>query len=357
MAVTRIAILGAGGFIGNRAVELLHRSGRHEVVPVVHRPSALALVKRFALDGRIADALDEQALIAAFHGCGTVLASVAGPSATITGMAGPLVGAARAAKVRRIIYLSSQMVHGQAPAPDTNEESALPRRHAFEYNRAKAAAERSLARLAAAAGVELVILRPGIVYGPRSRWTGGLADELLAREAFLVRDAAAVCNAIYVDNLIHAIEQAIDAPEAPGQAMFVNDEEAPSWREMIEPIVDALGIGRESIARPTLAEALGARSARPDRALVSIGKSAVRALPKRFRRVLTAARNAAFERSVPADSRPRTYAEEMALLQSCAVRLSDRKARSLLNYRPPVSHAEGMRRSIAWLRFAGYPVR
>jgi nucleoside-diphosphate-sugar epimerase len=357
MAVTRIAILGAGGFIGNRALELFHRGAKHEVVPVVHRASALALAKRFDLEGRIADGCDEHGLAAAFRGCGTVLAAVAGSPATITGMVCPLIRAARAAKVRRIIYLSSQMVHGQAPAPGTTEESPVPRRHALKYNQAKARAEQTIARLAAAADVELVTLRPGIVYGPRSRWTGKLADELLTGQAFLVRDTSAVCNAIYVDNLVHAMELAIDAPTPPGQPLFVNDAEALSWKDLVEPLADALGIDREMIPRPTLEVALDARSSWAKRRLEPLARSAMRALPVRSRRVLRAALNAAVERRTPvAPPRPR-YDREMALLQSCTVRLSDEKARSVLGYRPRVDHAEGMRRSIAWLRFAGYPVR
>jgi nucleoside-diphosphate-sugar epimerase len=286
-----------------------------------------------------------------------VLAAVAAPSATITGMVAPLVGAARTAGVRRIVYLSSQMVHGQAPAPGTIEDSPLPRRHAAEYNRAKAEAERALGRRAAAAAIELVILRPGIVYGPRSRWTGGVADELLAGEAFLVSDTPAVCNAIYVDNLVHAIERAIDAPAARGQILFVNDDEPLYWRDLVEPIADALGIEHGAIARPTLAEALHGGPSWARRELVPIARSAARALPTRVSRVLRAAGQAAVERPVPGGSPRPNYSREMALLQSCAVRLEDGKARGLLGYRPPISHAEAIRRSIAWLRFAGYPVR
>ena len=44
-----VAIIGAGGFIGNRLVEMFHLGGRHEVVPIVRRPSGLALPARFAL--------------------------------------------------------------------------------------------------------------------------------------------------------------------------------------------------------------------------------------------------------------------------------------------------------------------
>jgi nucleoside-diphosphate-sugar epimerase len=48
---------------------------------------------------------------------------------------------------------------------------------------------------------------------------------------------------------------------------------------------------------------------------------------------------------------------EMTLLHRCAWHLPWTKAAAMLGYEPPVRVAEGMRRSIEWLRFAGYPVR
>src|SRR5258705_363109 len=81
-------------------------------------------------------------------------------------------------------------------------------------------AERTLLALRADSSVELVMLRPGIVYGPRSRWTAGWADDLLAGRAYLIGDGAGICNAIYVDTLVHAIRLATEAPAAAvdGQA-------------------------------------------------------------------------------------------------------------------------------------------
>jgi len=47
----------------------------------------------------------------------------------------------------------------------------------------------------------------------------------------------------------------------------------------------------------------------------------------------------------------------MTMLQQCRWQLDWSKAATAIGYEPIVSAAEGMRRSIAWLRFAGYPVR
>ncbi|MEO6255811.1 MAG: NAD-dependent epimerase/dehydratase family protein [Sphingomicrobium sp.] len=354
MAVKRVAILGAGGFVGNRAVEMLHLGGQREVVPVVHRASALALASRFGLDGRVADALDEEAMAKALAGCDAVVAVVAGPPTTIVGMIAPMVQAAKRAGVSQIVYLSSQMVHGYAPAPGTSESSPFPRRRQSPYSRAKIAAERALRSASEASAVASVILRPGIIYGPRSRWTGGIADELLAGEAFLLSGSAGLCNAVYVDNLVSAIDRAIDCTQAAGEALFVNDAEQLRWADLIEPVADALGIGRDAIARPTLTEALASGPSWTQRTLIPPAKRAFRKLPRALAHELRKVRP-----SAPAQAGPPQphFSHEMALLQSCSVHLANDKAERLLGYRPPISHREAMRRSLAWLRFAGYPAQ
>jgi len=53
---------------------------------------------------------------------------------------------------------------------------------------------------------------------------------------------------------------------------------------------------------------------------------------------------------------PVTVAEDMNLLQQCEYKLPNSKAEKLLEYYPPMSFAEGMKKSVQWLRFAGYPV-
>ncbi|MFN9909449.1 MAG: hypothetical protein ACK56F_25580 [bacterium] len=49
--------------------------------------------------------------------------------------------------------------------------------------------------------------------------------------------------------------------------------------------------------------------------------------------------------------------EEISQLQLCTVHLPFLKAREILGYECHVSFSEGMRRSLAWLSFAGYPIQ
>lgn len=359
--MTRIAVVGAAGFIGNRAVEILHLAGRHAVVPIVRRASALALIKRFDLEPLIADAWDAAALEKAFANCDAVVSAIAGDPATLIGTVDPIYRAADRAGVRRLVYLSSASVHGQAPAPGTDERSRPSTRQPFPYNRAKAVAERRLLALRRGGRTELVILRPSIVYGPRSQWTGGLADQILSGEAFLADAGNGICNAIYVDNLVHAILLAIEAAGVDREIFLLGDAETVTWRALVSPIAAALGADVDAMPQPSSAEILDEKASALRGLIFSSARYMFRKLPRRTAHALRAARRAAREHrqaaAPPSGTEPPHFSRELALLHSCSVRLPSAKAERMLGYRPPISFDEGCRRSVAWLEFAGYPTR
>lgn len=363
----RVAILGANGFIGSRTAEMLHLMGIAEVCPIVRSPAGFAGLSRFNVPGHVADAFDQDALASAMAGCDTVLHAIAGDRRTILGTLEPTYRAADMARVRRLVYLSSASVHGQAPAPGTDEASPLNDRQSIPYNNAKVQAERSLLKLRDSGSVELVILRPGIVTGPRSSWTAGFATDLLNGKAYLVNAGRGICNSIYIDNLVHAIFLASTCPTADGQAFLVGDDETLSWADLYRPIAAALGRDLadvpciEYLARKaSWSERLGRLLvAKPTKAFLSF-------FPMRWRRAATAAVSALSAAppaspwefvGLPSDTvEPPTPILEISLLHQCQYKLPHAKARRVLGYEPIVSFAEGCRRSVAWLAFAGYPV-
>lgn len=357
--MTRIAILGANGFVGNRAVEMLHLSGR-QVLPIVRRASAAALPRRFDLDVRVADAGDRAALAAALRGCDVVVSAVAGDPQAIVGAVEPVYRAAQDAGVSRLIYLSSASVHGQAPAAGADEDSALNDRQPMAYNNAKVRAERLLAELARDGGVETVVLRPGIVFGPRSQWVGGWADELLAGEAYVVAGARGACNSIYVDNLVHAIGLAATSDRAAGRTYLLGDREQPSWRDLYGPIAAALGVDLDALPdMPASAAPAPAAPSRLERLRRSpLVKGLAGGLPRPVRVGIGAGLKSYRARAAP-PAPVRAGPEvslERTLLQTGSVWISWTRAEVELGYVPVVSFGEGLRRSIAWLESAGYPV-
>lgn len=358
----KIAIIGANGFIGNRLVETLHLdpASPHTPVPVVRQPASLALPARFGLDCRVASALDAGALAEALGGCDAVVHAALGDSAQIEKMPAVLCAAAARAGAGRVVYISSASVHGQNIPPGTTEQSRLRTRHALDYSNAKVRAERAFFRHARRRGLHATALRPGIVYGPRSRWIADTAGDLRAGVAWLHDEGRAVCNTLYVDNLIHAIRLALERETAPrGGAYFVCDAETLTWANFFSPIARALGIEPGDIPRVdklpafprTFAKRLGGVIASP---------AAQRLMPlfphrikQTFKKTLAALdappRPEAW--TLPARPSPRVT-QELAELQRNRTKLSHDKAARLLGYEPVVTFAEGMRRSLDWLRFA-----
>lgn len=359
----KLAILGAGGFVGSRAVELFHLTQAFDVRPVVNRPGAMARAARFRLDWRLADVLDRAALAASFRGCDLVLHLATGDPRVITGGVRPVYEAASSAGIKRIVYMSSASVHGQAPDPGTDEDAPLHRRHPHAYNNAKVDAELQWKRLRRNGGPEIVVLRPSIVFGPRSRWVASFAEDLLGGRAYLVDGGRGICNTIYVDNLLHAIRLALTAPGIHGETFLVGDGERTTWHQFYEPIARALGVDPATIPivdrlpdfRPRLRDRV--------RALKSTGpvQFGLRCTPPGLKRSVKAAiagwRGANTAPAAAAAASAPQPTLEMALLHRCQWQLSSAKAAGAFGYEPVVSVADGLRRSIAWLEFAGYPVQ
>lgn len=363
-----VAILGANGFIGSRAVEMLHLGGLAEVRPIVRSLSRLARLSRFNLDCRVADAFDPFALRAAFEGCDVVVHAIAGDRKTIVESLAPTYQAAQAAGVRRLVYLSTASVHGQSPSPGTDETSPLDNQQPIEYNNSKVEAERQLRELRQTGSVEIVILRPGIVFGPRSFWISRFAADLLADNAYLVEGGRGICNSIYVDNLVHAIYLAMTTPDVDGEAFIVGDRETITWADFYQPVATALGRDLTQVHHVTYHPPVPTRKDQVKAILSTPPCQAIWLLvPPKLRKTLVMSfyrlwlspppRPSPWEFPLPGQPTALPTATlEMALLHQCQYKLPDHKARKMLGYEPIVPFSEACHRSIAWLAFAGYPV-
>lgn len=360
-AKPRIAIIGAGGFVGARLVERWHLTGHADVIGIVRRPAALARLARFAVAWRLADACDEVSLAAALQGCDGVVHAVTGDPPAIRAAARALARAARRAGVPRTVYLSSAMVHGPAPAADFDETAPLARDQGFDYGRAKIAAEEALV----ASGLPgLIRLRPGIVYGPRSRWITDPLQQLTTGPVPWIEGGRGVCPAIYVDNLIDAIECALASRSSAGHAYLVRDTEAVTWRDFLLGVLGGFGLDERATieGRPTEPASGWRRSLDALRGQAATQWMLAR-VPGRWKLAVKGAlagfagRSSFLPSAAEPGLAPATHGcvdAERTSLQRCRGRMLDARARAELGYAPAVSFNEGMRRAVAWARFAGW---
>jgi nucleoside-diphosphate-sugar epimerase len=359
----RVAIVGASGFVGTRLIEMSVLGGLFDAVPVVRSFGSLAVMARFALPWKVCDTMDPEALARAFEGCDHVIHAAIGNPVQIPQMAGAIYRGAELAGIKRLVVLSSASVHGQSPPAQTDELSPLHESHPLPYNNAKVRAEKVLRQLADTGSVQLVLLRPSIVFGPRSRWITDCASQMLRGNAALIGDGSAVCNTIYVDNLIHAICLALESPEAAGQTFLLRDAETVTWREFYSCVAEAVGSNMDSvrqIAPPvytrSMKEKVGEWVATPAlQAILPVFPRAAKDVAKR----LLASLN--LQPQINAWSLPQppppAMTEELSLLQQSCWQIPLDRARQILGYEPLVPFAEGMRRSMEWLGFTGFPIR
>jgi len=170
---------------------------------------------------------------------------------------------AAASGVRRIVFLSSVKVNGERTSTRPYTEDDMPRPE-DAYGISKLEAEQALARVAAETRLEIVLLRPPLVYGP------GVKGNFLRLMDIVTRGVplpfASVANRrslVYVGNLVAAITHAIDAPRAAGRAYLVSDGEDVSTPTLMRGIADALGVASRLFpCPPPLLEIAGMLSGR-----------------------------------------------------------------------------------------------
>jgi len=145
-----------------------------------------------------------------------------------------------AAGVKRFIYLSSIKVNGEKTTtiPFHADDSANP---LDPYAISKFEAEQKLLTLGQETGLEIVIIRPPLVYGPAVKGNFSRLISLVNKSIPLplakINNARSLVN---IQNLCSLIQVCLDHPKAAGEVFLVSDGEDLSSSELFEKIAQAL---------------------------------------------------------------------------------------------------------------------
>lgn len=150
---------------------------------------------------------------------------------------------AAAAGVRRFVYVSSVKVNGESTAADRAFSAADTPAPQDPYGISKMEAEQGLRRIAAETGMEVVIVRPPLVYGPGVK--ANFAALMRAVQRGVPLPLASVSrnrrSFVALDNLLDLLITCIDHPTAANQTFLVSDGEDLSTADLLYRLGQAMG--------------------------------------------------------------------------------------------------------------------
>ncbi len=153
-----------------------------------------------------------------------------------------LATSAAAHGVKRFVFLSSIKVNGETTAKGGQFHSEDIPAPEDEYGRSKLEAERRLRDIAEKSGMEFVIVRPPLVYGPgvkaNFRSLIALCDTSLPLPFYNLSSKRSL---VFLGNLIDLLQTCLRHDDAPGNIILVSDGEAVSVCQLIRSLREALG--------------------------------------------------------------------------------------------------------------------
>lgn len=308
----RILVTGSNGFVATELINTLIEKNGYDVIGAVRRPVVSGVLGKLAVVGEINSLTDwkpylsdVEVVIHTAARAHIINETAANPLEAFrrTNVSGTLNLAHQAAiaGVRRFIFLSSIGVNGKYTRfghKITTDD--LPAPH-DPYSLSKYEAEQGLRQLAVETGLEVVVIRPPLVYGAHAPGNFGRLLQVLSKR--LPLPLGAIHNKrslVALDNLVDLIITCLDHLAAANQTFLVSDGEDLSTTELLRRM--GLALGRPARLIPMPASLLEAGA-------VALGR------------------------------------REMAQRLCRSLQVDISKTRTLLGWNPPVSVDEGLRRT------------
>lgn len=320
-----VLVTGASGFIGQALTRALVARGER-VRAFVRDPARFARLGLEASEVVAGDITDAAAVERAVAGCERVFAIAATfrepqlsdaryRAVNVDGVRHVLEAAQRHG-VQRVVHCSTVGIHGSIQGPPANEDAPLVPEGIYEVT--KADADRLARDFARERGLDVVVVRPAVVYGPGDTRLLKLFKLAAKKRILLLGPGTAGYHLVYIDDLIDAFLLAAELPGLAGEAFIAAGPERPSLNELVTTLAGVLG--------------------NPDPRLVRLPAGPVRRLAHLCEVVCR-----------PLGVAPPIYRRRIDFFTNNRA-YDIGKARSRLGYQPKIGMHEGLTRTAAWYR-------
>lgn len=239
LADKTIFLTGATGFLGGALAHRLISEGA-KVRALVRNPARAGYIQGLPGLDLIPGDLNHPTYHETLRGCQIVMhvAAALGGKLTTQMLANrdgtrTLATAAADAAVERFVHVSTISVYGYRNTGDVTEATP-PDPGNDPYGISKLAAEIALKAVAAERNLTYSIIRPGMIYGPRSgMWTGQMFKVARRRPTIFIGSGQGSCYPIHVDDVVALTLLLAEHPAAVNEIFNCTPDPSPTWREFL----------------------------------------------------------------------------------------------------------------------------
>lgn len=237
---SRVLVTGATGFLGGHLVKRLSTEGTF-IRALARRPNRDRHIKDLPnveiVMGNITDTQHMKDITEGVDYVFHVAAALGGnldhqKRVNVDGTAS-MTYAAVSADVKRIVHVSSIAYYG-FPPPSIVTETTHITQTANPYDITKASAEAMLHTIANAKNLSYSIIRPALIYGPRSHaWTMLMFQLAKRNPTPFIGDGSGYAHPIYVDDVVDLMLTTATHPNADCEIFNCAPDPPPTWREFL----------------------------------------------------------------------------------------------------------------------------
>ncbi len=335
----RILVTGAAGFIGSHLVESLIDEGE-EVISFVKPNSDTSFIANLDTDITIGDLRDFEQIKHATERVDVVYHLAAIPNwqggvsrqqynAVNVEGTNNVLEACRLNNVKRVLFTSSLEAVGPSidGKPVNEYTSANPKNI---YGETKLKGEKSAKKYNGKYGIEIIIVRLPMVYGPRNLLYLKRYFKMVKKGYYpIVGNGNALIEFCYVNNATYGIKLAMEKGK-PGEIYFISDERSYRFKEILLEIARQLNVNLKLLRMPvTVAKGLGLS--------IEILSKFLKFYPFIFE----------------GTGRPAFSRNSVTWMTKNTIFCDISKAKKNLGYKAPYNLQEGIRETIEWYKGIG----